>query len=100
MANLPPLPEGSWSDDIHNAYTQMLVAVSRANQLLQEESDPLRLRIHLDNLEGHISELLDAMDMSTNAEDILHGWLHSCAESVGEVMGRLCIAIDAAESDK
>jgi hypothetical protein len=95
---LPPLPDGIWSDDIHSSYSQISVAVHRASQLLQEEADPLHLRIHSENLDGNIVELLDAMDASADAEGLPKDWLYRMAELVGEVIGKLEVAIETSST--
>jgi hypothetical protein len=96
LSPLPEHPAGSWSDAVYDAYTQITIALSRANQLLSQETDPLRLRIHAENIEGGILPLLAGMDVSAEVEGIPRPWLNECAYAVGEVYGRLQTAIESA----
>jgi hypothetical protein len=49
----------------------------------------------MENIVGEIMPLLEAMEISAEAESIPRDWLERCVTSVGTAFGQLLAAIDA-----
>jgi hypothetical protein len=92
---LPSPPESGWSDAIHDAYTQLMAVFDRANRVLVQEADPLRIQIQAENI-GRVVPLLDAMEACATEEELPQSWINDCAFAAGELLGRLQMACESA----
>ncbi|KAG6374552.1 hypothetical protein JVT61DRAFT_3897 [Boletus reticuloceps] len=80
----PPLPARDyWSPDIHHAHEILQDAYQHAVGLLQQEDgDPLRIRIHADQISQQMVPLLEALHHEVG--DI--NWTMLCVETFGELL--------------
>lgn len=83
---LPPLPvRHQWSPDVCRAHEILQDTYQHAAELLQQEdSDPLRIRIHADQIKQTVP-LLEALHHEVGDAD----WTTMCASSVGELLRSL-----------
>jgi hypothetical protein len=94
--NFPALPLTDnirpWSANVQQAHVIMCNAYTTARQiLLLDNSDPLRLRYHFDQIYTELVPLLDAVE--NNGSDTLPtAWLADAAEA----LARLCIWLESA----
>jgi hypothetical protein len=89
-AQFPPLPltseEFNWSHDILHAHKIIATAYDRASTLLrQEEGDPLRLRIHSEQVVDKLVPILEALVPEVGDQT----WLETCANALGELAVKL-----------
>ena len=104
MDALPPLPAHPdgllWSPAVQDAYTAISEAYTRAQQLLNlDDTDPLRMRFHLERLRGEMIPILLAME-----EEALHSpngvpmeWLEAMAVQLGSLVAHLVAAVEGTE---
>ena len=83
-AQFPALPDTpvhfQWSADVLQAHRIILSTYDRASTLLrQEEADPLRLRVHTDQILQNMVPILDALVPEVGD----HIWIEKCAETLG-----------------
>lgn len=102
--HFPPLPEPPvptvWPPNIQNAHRQLSDAYGHAAELvLQDDSDPLRLKYHLEKLQN--SSVLILVEME---RDILNrefnmnlgpDWFEAAASALGLLIARLRDTITA-----
>ncbi|KAJ6456832.1 hypothetical protein C8R47DRAFT_1082293 [Mycena vitilis] len=89
-AQFPALPftpqEFNWSPDVLRAHTIITTAYERASTLLrQEEGDPLRLRIHSEQVLDKLVPILEALEPEVGD----YGWLEASASALGELTVQL-----------
>jgi hypothetical protein len=89
-AQFPPLPrtpeEFNWSHDVLQAHDIIATAYERASTLLrQEEGDPLRLRIHSEQVVDKLVPVLEALVPEVGDQT----WLKACANALGELTVQL-----------
>lgn len=102
MSALPLLleaPENNpWSANVHLAYQVLIDMSTHANRALRQgESDPMRIKFHLETILGTAIPILQALEASAADEGIPTEWLHSCAERLGELVLSLHKAEEGAE---
>lgn len=98
-SELPDLPETpdhfQWGVNVHQAHNIITTAYTRADTLLrQEEADPVRLRVHSDQIANRIIPILEALEPEVGDQ----AWITECAETLGCLMVDLVRA--AATADK
>lgn len=91
MSVLPPIPDAlpnaPWSANVHLAYQVLTDMFTHASQAVrQSDSDPLRIRFHLETIIGTAVPILQALETSAGDEGIPTEWLHLCAERLGELV--------------
>ena len=81
---LPPLPARDyWSPNVCRAHEILQDAYQHAVGLLhQEDGDPLRIRIHTDQISHQMVPLLEALHREVG--DI--NWMTTCAGKFGELL--------------
>lgn len=89
-AQFPALPltpeEFNWSPDVLQVHNIIVAAYDRASTLLrQEEADPLRLRIHSEQVLDKLVPLLEALVPEVGDQT----WLEACASALGEIVVEL-----------
>ncbi|KAF8546222.1 hypothetical protein OG21DRAFT_1491470 [Imleria badia] len=84
---LPPLPaEVLGGPDVHRAHELLQDAYQRAVALLrQEDIDPLRVRIHADQISQQMVPLLKALQNEVEDTD----WITTCANTFGKLLRAL-----------
>lgn len=85
-AHFPALPltpeEFNWSPDVLQAHKIIATAYDRASTLLQqEEADPLRLRIHAEQILNKSVPILEALVPEVGDQ----GWIETCAHALGQI---------------
>lgn len=96
----PPLPPSPfpadqlvWSPSVRQAYNTIQEGYDRAVQLLRlEEPDPLRLRIHSDNLFRRLLPILQSMD-----EEVGKEWTLTAGELLLQLVAELEESANAAD---
>jgi hypothetical protein len=83
-AKFPPLPQTpdnfNWAPDVLQAHQIITVGYDRASALLrQEEGDPLRLRIHSEEILNKFVPILEALEPEVGDQP----WLETCAHTLG-----------------
>ena len=104
MLVFPPLPDRSdntaWPPDIHTAYRVIHAAYTHADNLLcLDDTDPLRMRYHLERIENDIIPMVLALEVSSTstANGLPLEWLEAVAVCIGALVGRLAIAVEGTE---
>lgn len=97
--SLPPLPAKStnvpWSANIHLAYHVLTDIFDHANEVLRQgDSNPIRIKFHLETLVDTAIPILQALEPSCDDEGLPTAWLHGSAES----LGRLVLDLKQAEA--
>ena len=84
---LPLTPEQfNWSPNVLQAHNIITAAYDRASELLrQEEADPLRLRIHLEQVVNKLVPILEALVPEVGDQT----WLEDCANALGQLTVQL-----------
>ncbi|KAF7339237.1 Integrase catalytic domain-containing protein [Mycena venus] len=103
-AEFPPLPhtpeEFTWPLDVLKAHDIISVGYERAAALLrQEEGDPLRLRIHAEDIIGKLVPILEALEPEVGDQE----WLEACAHALGALtvtLHRAAAVADGVETTK
>jgi hypothetical protein len=84
---LPLTPEQfNWSPDVLQAYGIITAAYNRASELLrQEEPDPLRLRLHSEQVINKLVPILEALVPEVGDQT----WLEDSAHALGQLTVQL-----------
>jgi hypothetical protein len=85
-AEFPPLPrrpeDFTWPLDVLKAHNIISVGYERAAAMLrQEEGDPLRLRIHAEDIIGKLVPILEALEPEVGDQE----WVEACAHALGAI---------------
>ncbi|KAF7351930.1 Integrase catalytic domain-containing protein [Mycena venus] len=103
-ANFPALPETpddfNWNPDVLRAHDILATAYDRAAILLrQEEADPMRLRIHSEQIGQRLLPILEALVPELGDE----AWINSAATAFGQIfveLERSAAVADGIENSK
>jgi hypothetical protein len=97
---LPPLPETtdvSWSADIqalHNRLSDFFDSSRRALNL--DESDPIRVRTHLDRASNTMVSIVEALGLRTE-DPLPNEYIHSVALATGSLVMHLRHAMETSK---
>jgi hypothetical protein len=102
MPILPPLPDAPldspWSANLHLAHQVLTDMMSHADQVLRQgDSDPLRVRFHIETLMRTAIPILQALEAGAGDEGLPTPWINLCAENLGELVRNLRQVEAAAE---
>lgn len=87
--HLPALPDVIWSANVRQAHTVMSQSYNSASTVLrQEDSDPLRLRFHLNRLLDETFPILVALE-GHQEDPIPPAWLTSAAEALSSIIAHV-----------
>jgi hypothetical protein len=97
---LPSLPEPPtdhpWSADVITAYQELNASFDSARRALNlDESDPIRLRYHLDRASGFMVNIVDALG-TREVNPLPSSHLRSLAVAVGSLVFYLRKTVDEA----
>jgi glutathione S-transferase len=93
---LPEVPNNfQWGANVLEAHNIITTAYNRADTLLrQEEADPVRLRVHSDQIANRIVPILEALEPEVGDQP----WIAQCADTLGHLMVDLVRAATAADT--
>jgi hypothetical protein len=104
----PPLPEflpvlpdasqqNSWAADVTDAHGELVAAYNSARLALNlDESDPIRLRFHLDRATGFMADLVKSLGLQEN-NPLPSSYIVPLAATIGSLVERLHEALDGSK---
>lgn len=72
-------------------------AYRRAQTILRQEADPIRLKYHVETFVTDMLPILEAMEADQVQENLPTEWLHSAAQAISLMVIHLQVAIDGAD---
>lgn len=101
-SNFPVFPRRSnlqppWSPNLEAGWSILDGAYRRAQTILRQEADPIRLKYHVETLVTDMLPILEAMEADQVQENLPMEWLHSAAQAISLMVIHLQVAIDGAD---
>lgn len=90
LPTLPEPPHGNpWSADVEDAHNQLISAYASARQALNlDESDPIKLRFHLDRATGFMVSVVETLALR-EVDPLPPSYIQPLAVAVGSLVVRL-----------
>ena len=102
MPPIPPLPDHPhstpWSANVYQAYQIISDNCRNAMEVLLQEADTIRLKLHVEMLISNVVPILKGLELHFEHEGIPKDWLRHCTKIVGNQIVQLCQACMTAEN--